>query len=257
MLKLMKICFQTDFSSVLLVYDDRLEDCKPPAAGDVIQPPGKDWVPGQVANHKSITAFQRELSDKGIEISSSKIRKILITGGCWSTERSREIGLLFDKYTKHVSDYGLGLNSDQAIVKIAEELGVSIVTVSVNLPYQSVVYNLENKSSNAKRCAKYREGKSKGYSLSIHTTQANTRQFVGGDLAAVPTQAYTMGIGYIKKSTTVILMDTGAGKRGIVEKAFCGPVTPKAPASILQVHPNVVVIGDEAAISDAVVAAAK
>ncbi len=137
-------------------YDDRLEDCKPPAAGDMIKTPGKDWIPGQVANHKSIIAFQRELSDKGIEISSSKIRKILITGGCWSTDRSREIGSLFNKYTKPVSDNGLGLSSDQAIVRIAEELGVSIVTVSVNLPYQSVVYNLENKSSNAKRCAKYR-----------------------------------------------------------------------------------------------------
>ena len=27
------------------VYDDRLEDCKPPAAGDTIRTPGKDWVP--------------------------------------------------------------------------------------------------------------------------------------------------------------------------------------------------------------------
>ena len=67
----MKICFQTDFSSVLLVYDDHLEDSKPPAVGDTIKSPVKDWIPGQVANHKSITAFQRELSDKGIEISSS------------------------------------------------------------------------------------------------------------------------------------------------------------------------------------------
>ena len=65
-----------------------------------------------------------------------------------------------------------------------------------------------------------------------------------------------MGIGYIMKSTTVILMATGAGKKDIVEKAFTGPVTPSVPASILQLHPNVVVIGDEAAISDKVVAAA-
>lgn len=143
-------------------YDDRLEDCKPPAAGNTIKSPGKDWIPGQIAKHKSIIAFQRELLDKGIEISSSKIRKLLITGGCWSTERSREIGLLFDKYTKPVSDNSLGLNSDQAIIRIAEELGVSIVTVSINLPYQSVVYNLENKSSNAKRCKRYRERKKIG-----------------------------------------------------------------------------------------------
>ena len=89
------------------------------------------------------------------------------------------------------------------------------------------------------------------------TIQDNARLFFNGDLDAVPTQAYTMGIGYIMKSTTVILMATGAGKKDIVEKAFCGPVTPRVPASILQLHPNVVVIGDEAAISDAVVAAAK
>ena len=50
---------------------------------------------------------------------------------------------------------------DVAVKKIAEELGVSIVTVNVNLPYQNVVYNLENRSSNAVRCARYKERKKK------------------------------------------------------------------------------------------------
>ena len=144
------------------VYDDRLEDCKPPAAGESFRTPGKDWVPGQVADHKSLIAFQRELEEKGIKLSSSKIRKILITGGCWSTERSREITKLYSQYTSPESVGGSGLKPDAAIVKIATELGVSIVTVSVNLPYQNVVYNLENKSSNAKRCARYKERKRKG-----------------------------------------------------------------------------------------------
>lgn len=144
------------------VYDDRLEDCKPPAACDAVRTPGKDWVPGQVANHKSIIAFQRELEDKGIKLSSSKIRKILITGGCWSTERSREIEALFNYYIRPKSSGGLELQRDSAVAKIASDLGISVVTVSVNLPYESVVYNLEQKSSNAKRCKKYREGKKKG-----------------------------------------------------------------------------------------------
>lgn len=143
------------------VYDDRLEDCKPPAAGDMIRTPGKDWVPGQVANHKSIIAFQKELADIGIELSSSKIRKILITGGCWSTERSREISALFDKLTCPISKGGSGLKRDAAVAKIASDLNISVVTVSVNLPYESVVYNLDHKSSNAKRCAKYRKRKMK------------------------------------------------------------------------------------------------
>ena len=93
--------------------------------------------------------------------------------------------------------------------------------------------------------------------LERQTIEDNARLFFGGKIDEVPTQAYTMGIGYIMKSTTVILMATGAGKRNIVEKAFTGPVTPKVPASILQLHPNAVVIGDEAAISDAVAGAAE
>ena len=140
-------------------YDDRTEDCRPPAAGDSFRTLGSDWVPGQVADHKSLIAFQRELEDKGIRLSSSKIRKILITGGRWSTERNREIAKLYSQYTSPESAGGSGLKPDAAIVKIATDLGVSIVTVSVNLPYQNVVYNLENKSSNAKRCARYKERK--------------------------------------------------------------------------------------------------
>ena len=143
-------------------YDDRIEDCRPPAAGDSFRTPGGDWVPGQVANHKSLIAFQRELEDKGIRLSSSKIRKILITGGRWSTERSREIAKLYSQYTSPESAGVSGLKPDAAIVKIASDFGVSIVTVSVNLPYQNVVYKLENKSSNAKRCARYKERKRKG-----------------------------------------------------------------------------------------------
>ena len=144
------------------VYDDRVEDCKPPTAGIDYREPGADWIPGQTAKHKSLVAFQKELEDMGIKLSSSKIRKILITGGCWSTERSREIGTLFDEYTKPKSVGGKGLNNDEAVARITRELGVSVVMVSVNLPYQNVVYKLENKSSNAKRCARYKERKRQG-----------------------------------------------------------------------------------------------
>ena len=90
-----------------------------------------------------------------------KIRKILITGGLWSTERSREIEALFNQYIRPMSKGGAGLKRDSAVAKIASDLNISVVTVSVNLPYESVVYNLEHKSSNAKRCAKYRAGRKK------------------------------------------------------------------------------------------------
>ncbi|MBP3810806.1 MAG: hypothetical protein ILA15_08810 [Clostridiales bacterium] len=137
------------------VYDDRIENCKPPAAGEESRELGADWRPGQVAEHKSLIVFQDELVAMGIKLSSSKIRKILITGGCWSTERSREIGKLYKRYTSHK----YRLTADQASKRIADELDVSLVTVNINLPYRNVVYNLENKSKNAVRCARYKERK--------------------------------------------------------------------------------------------------
>lgn len=140
-------------------YDDRIEDCRPPAAGEEFRDPGEDWKPGQAADHKSLGAFQRQLKSMGIELSTSKIRKILITGGCWTTERSREIRELFDFYTSSEIDGGKGLADDVAVRRIAEDLEVSIVTVNINLPYLNVVYNLEKRSSNARRCAKYKERK--------------------------------------------------------------------------------------------------
>lgn len=96
-------------------------------------------MPGQKANHKSLVAFRRELEDMGIKLSSSKICKILITGGRWTTERSREIVASFDKYTAPAVEGGLALNSSAAITRIGEELDVSIVTVSINLPYKNAV----------------------------------------------------------------------------------------------------------------------
>jgi len=89
--------------------------------------------------------------------------------------------------------------------------------------------------------------------LEEQTIQDNARLFFNGNLDEVPTEAYTMGIGFIMRSRKILIMATGAGKKEIVEKAFLGPVTPWVPASILQLHPNVVLAGDEAAISDAVV----
>lgn len=77
------------------IYDDRVKNTCPPIAGTG---PGEDWTPGQRANHKSLSAFQRQLQENGISLSTSKIKKILITGGCWTTARSREIQKLYSCY---------------------------------------------------------------------------------------------------------------------------------------------------------------
>lgn len=147
------------------VYDDRIENCCPPMAGKARQKAGEYWMPGERAHHKSLITFQNELLELGIKLSTTKLRKILITGGRWTTKRSREIAGLFDTYTRPVTEGGKGLDSDIAIRKIAEDLKVSIVTVNVNLPYKNVVYKLEERSKNAVRCARYKErlkGRKKG-----------------------------------------------------------------------------------------------
>ncbi len=72
------------------------------------------------------------------------------------------------------------------------------------------------------------------------TIEANARFFTSSD--EVPRQAITMGMGAIMQAKSVLLVANGKNKKAIVEEAFFGPVTPKIPASILQLHPNLTVI---------------
>ena len=83
--------------------------------------------------------------------------------------------------------------------------------------------------------------------LQESTIEANKRFFASAD--DVPKQAYTMGIGTIMKAKKILVVANGEGKADIVAKAFFGPVTPEVPASILQFHPNVTIVVDEAAAS--------
>ena len=84
-------------------------------------------------------------------------------------------------------------------------------------------------------------------SLTESTIEANKRFFASAD--DVPRQAYTMGIGTIMKAKKILLIVNGEAKADIVAKAFFGPVTPEVPASILQLHPDVMIVADKAALS--------
>ncbi len=83
--------------------------------------------------------------------------------------------------------------------------------------------------------------------LAQSTIEANARFFASID--EVPTQAYTMGIQTIMNAKKILLVANGEGKAEIVKKAFFGDITPSVPASILQLHQDVTVVGDEAAFS--------
>lgn len=83
--------------------------------------------------------------------------------------------------------------------------------------------------------------------LTQSTIDANSRFFASPDL--VPRQAYTMGIRDIMQAKAIVMIATGKNKAQAVRDAFCGPVNPQMPASILQLHPNFTLVVDEDALS--------
>ena len=83
--------------------------------------------------------------------------------------------------------------------------------------------------------------------LTESTIEANKRFFSSAD--DVPKQAYTMGIKTIMQAKKILIVVNGENKADIVERAFFGPVTPEVPASILQLHNDVTLVGDEAALA--------
>ena len=83
--------------------------------------------------------------------------------------------------------------------------------------------------------------------LTESTIEANKRFFASID--DVPKQAYTMGIGSIMRAKRVLMVVNGKGKAEIVNEAFFGHITPKVPASILQLHNDFILIGDVEALS--------
>lgn len=83
--------------------------------------------------------------------------------------------------------------------------------------------------------------------LADKTRQDNKRFF--NSIDEVPTHAITMGIKNIMEAKTILLVANGKGKADAINKLVNGPVTTDFPASILQKHPNVIVIVDEEAAS--------
>ena len=58
-----------------------------------------------------------------------------------------------------------------------------------------------------------------------------------------------MGIGTIMKAKAILVVVSGEDKSAILNEVINGPITPKVPASVLQLHPNVTIVADEAALS--------
>lgn len=88
--------------------------------------------------------------------------------------------------------------------------------------------------------------------LTESTIAANARFFESAN--EVPRQALTMGIGCIMAARKILLIANGTGKADALYNTVCGPITPECPASILQLHGNVVIVGDEASLGKVIAA---
>ena len=83
--------------------------------------------------------------------------------------------------------------------------------------------------------------------LTESTIEANKRFFESED--DVPRQAYTMGIKNIMQAKKILVVVSGADKADILKEVLYGPITPEVPSSILQLHNDVTIVADEAALS--------
>jgi glucosamine-6-phosphate deaminase len=83
--------------------------------------------------------------------------------------------------------------------------------------------------------------------LAERTREDNARFF--DSLDDVPMHCITQGIGTILESRRAVLMAQGAAKADAVAAAIEGPVTAMCPGSALQLHPDAIVVVDEAAAS--------
>lgn len=81
--------------------------------------------------------------------------------------------------------------------------------------------------------------------LTTSTIEANKRYF--NRVEDVPTQAYSMGIASIMAAKKIVLLAFGEGKAQAIFDTVKGPVTEDVPASILQQHPNTIIIVDKPA----------
>lgn len=83
--------------------------------------------------------------------------------------------------------------------------------------------------------------------LTENTIKDNARLF--DDISEVPRKAFTMGIKQIMQAKQILILASGANKADAVYQTVCGRVTEAVPASVLQLHPNCIMIADKEAAS--------
>lgn len=115
---------------------------KPDLDLDSVQSDLIETVCNNYKNGVSVRALAKQF-----ELSPMKARKILITGGCYSTDLSTEIGELY--------------KDGKTVGEIAVLLSMTSANVNSYLPYERIIYNMEERSVEADRQQRYRDRKKK------------------------------------------------------------------------------------------------
>jgi glucosamine-6-phosphate deaminase len=80
-------------------------------------------------------------------------------------------------------------------------------------------------------------------------TRVDNARFFDGDIDKVPTHCITQGLGTIMSARQIVLVASGNGKAEAVHHMAEGSVSAMWPGTILQHHPHVTVLVDDAAAS--------
>ncbi|MDO5699876.1 MAG: glucosamine-6-phosphate deaminase [Bowdeniella nasicola] len=80
-------------------------------------------------------------------------------------------------------------------------------------------------------------------------TRIDNSRFFDGDVSQVPTHSLTQGMGTIMKARRLLLFAHGEGKAKAIAQLVEGAVSARWPGTIMQHHPDMTVLIDEAAAS--------
>lgn len=119
---------------------------------------------GQKPEHTSLRTVAEEM-----EISTVKVRKLLISGGFYSTVTSRKVQELYDNARADYLKQGKCPSQAEklAVIKVSQQTHLGRASVYSYLPFKNDAYGLEEKSPAAIRQKRYRERK-KGASERSH-----------------------------------------------------------------------------------------
>ena len=87
--------------------------------------------------------------------------------------------------------------------------------------------------------------------LTEDTIDANSRFFSADEV--IPTHALTVGMGTIMQAKKIVLLASGSSKKGALRRLLSASISTDTPATLLNLHPDVTVICDYEAYSDAVI----